>query len=140
MIGLNGICSSGYFAVNLFNNIARYFFSKKKKKNSSSKRGLRNRRKRSWKWKRVRDVEESDLHIALEDIERSDGHVSGTSAETTADCTGGKEGRRVHLDLARLARCRNDEVPGRRRDAVVGACCWWRSSTEHGSVKTKGFV
>ena len=48
----------------------------------------------------MRDVEESDLHIALEDIERSDGHVSGTSAETTADCTGGKEGRRVHLDLA----------------------------------------
>ena len=88
----------------------------------------------------MRDVEESDLHIALDEIERSDGHVSGTSAETTADATGGEEGRRVHLDLARLARCRNDEVPGRRRDAVVGACCWWRSSTEHGSVKTKGFV
>ena len=67
---------------------SKAFFS-----SSSSKRGLRNRRKRSWKWKRVRDLEESDLHIALDEIERSDGNVSGTSAETTANGIGGVKGQ-----------------------------------------------
>jgi len=40
--------------------------------------------------------------------------VSETTAENTADGTGGIEGRQVHLDLAGLARRRNDEVPGGR--------------------------
>ena len=64
--------------------------------------------------------------------------MSETTAENTAGGTGGVEGRRVHLDLAGLARRRNDEVPGRRRDAAVGAC--WCSSTKHGLVKSEGFV
>ena len=55
----------------------------------------------------MRDLEESDLHIALDEIDRSDGHVSETIAENTAGSTGGVEGRRVHLDLAGLARRRN---------------------------------
>ena len=62
-----------------------------------------------------------DLHIALYEIERSDGHVSETTAENTKGGIGGVEGPRVHLDLARLAWHWNDEVPGRRRDVVVGA-------------------
>ena len=87
---------------------------------------------------RARDLEESDLHIALDKIKRSDGHVSETTAKNIAGSTGDVEGRWVHLDLAGLTQRRNDEVPGRRRDAVVGAC--WSSSTEHGIVKTEGFV
>ena len=64
----------------------------------------------------------SDLHIALDEIERSAGHVSETIAENTAGNIGGVEGQQVHLDLAELARHWNDEVPGQRRDTVVGAC------------------
>ena len=64
--------------------------------------------------------------------------MSETIAENTVGNTGGVEGQQVHLDLAELARHWNDEVPGQRRDTVVGAC--WSSSTEHGLVKTKGFV
>ena len=40
--------------------------------------------------------------------------MSETTVENTVGGTGGVEGRRVHLDLAGLARRRNDEVPGRR--------------------------
>ena len=48
-----------------------------------------------------------DLHIALDEIKRSDGHVSEITAENTAGGIGDVEGRRVHLDLARLAQCWN---------------------------------
>ena len=64
--------------------------------------------------------------------------MSETIAENTVCNTGGVEGRQVHLDLAELARHWNDEVPGQRRDAIVGAC--WSSNTEHGLVKTEEFV
>ena len=64
--------------------------------------------------------------------------MSETIAENTDGNTGGVEGRQVHLDLDELARHWNDEVPGQRRDAIVGAC--WSSNTEHGLVKTEGFV
>ena len=43
-----------------------------------------------------------DLHIALDEIKRSDGHVSEITAENTAGGTCGVEGRRVHLDLVGL--------------------------------------
>ena len=33
---------------------------------------------------RARDLEESDLHIALDKIKRSDGHVSETTAKNIA--------------------------------------------------------
>jgi hypothetical protein len=76
--------------------------------------------KTSWKLKKVTDLKESDLHIALDKVERSDGRVSETTAENTSGSTGGVEGRRIHLDLpARLVRCRNDDVSRRRREAVV---------------------
>ena len=64
--------------------------------------------------------------------------MSETIVENTADGTGGVEGRRVHLNLAGLTQRRNDEVPSRRQDAVVGAC--WSSRIEHGLVKIEGFV
>ena len=35
----------------------------------------------------------SDLHIALDEIERSDGHVSETTVENTASGTGSIQGR-----------------------------------------------
>ena len=50
----------------------------------------------------MRDLEESNLHIELDEIERSDGHVSETTAENTIGDTGSVEGWRVHLNLARL--------------------------------------
>lgn len=39
------------------------------------------------------------LHIALDEVERSNCHVSETTAKDTAESTGGVELRRVHLDL-----------------------------------------
>ena len=64
--------------------------------------------------------------------------MSETTTENTKGGIGGVEGPRVHLDLARLTWQWNNEVPGRRRDVVVGAC--WSSSIEHGLVKTEGFL
>lgn len=63
------------------------------------------------------DLKKSDLHIAFDKVERSDGHVSETTAEDPTGRAGGVEGRRVHLDLhAGLARGRNEDVaPPRRR-------------------------
>ena len=63
------------------------------------------------------DLKESDLHIAFDKVERSDGHVSETAAEDPTGRAGGVEGRRVHLDpLSGLARGRNKDVaPPRRR-------------------------
>ena len=56
-----------------------------------------------------------DLHIALDEIKRSDGHVSEATAEDPSGGTRGVESRRVHFDLSGLARSRNHEVLRRRR-------------------------
>lgn len=64
--------------------------------------------------KKTTGLRKSDLHIALDKIERGDGHVSETAAKDSSCRTGGVEGRRVHLDLlARLFRRRDDEVLSR---------------------------
>lgn len=52
----------------------------------------------------------SDLHITFDEVKRSDGRVSETAAEDSTEGTGGVEFRRVHLDLAWLARRWNQEV------------------------------
>ena len=75
------------------------------------------------------DLEELNLHIALDKIERSDSHVSETTAKNTVGGTGGVEGWRVHLDLVRFAWCRNQ----RRADLLIpllgfdhgGFGAWW---------------
>ena len=54
----------------------------------------------------------ADLHVALDEIERSDGGVSETAAEDSTGGTGGVEFRRVHPDL--LIRRRDHEAPCRR--------------------------
>ena len=36
----------------------------------------------------MRDLEESDLHITLDEIKRGDGHVSETTAKNTTGGTG----------------------------------------------------
>lgn len=66
-----------------------------------------------------------DLHIALDEVKRSDGRVSETAAEDPADGTSGVECRGVHLYLPWLARCRNNEAPPRRgwSSRRRGGCC-----------------
>lgn len=49
------------------------------------------------------------LHIALDEIERSNGHVSETTAENPTEGTRGVEGRRVHLDPFPWLRGRRDQ-------------------------------
>ena len=44
--------------------------------------------------------EERDLHITLDKVKRSDGHVSEATAEDSTSSTGSIEGGRVELDLA----------------------------------------
>lgn len=58
-----------------------------------------------------------DLHITLDKVKRSDGHVSKATAENTTGGTGGIKCGGVHLYLhPRLARRRHDEVlPSQRR-------------------------
>lgn len=52
-----------------------------------------------------------DLHIAFDEVKRSDGHVSETTAENSSYSTSSIEGRRVHLDLVgRFGRRRNDKA------------------------------
>ena len=82
----------------------------------------------------MRDLEESDLHIALDEIERSDGHVSETTTENTAGDIGSVEGRGVHLDLAGLAWRQNQW----RIDLLIplmgfdhgGFSAWWAAWIE----------
>lgn len=53
-----------------------------------------------------------DLHITLDEVKRSNGHVSESTAEYTAGGAGSIESRRVHLDLPkRLLRSRNHHPP-----------------------------
>lgn len=40
-----------------------------------------------------------DLHIAFDEIKRSNSHVSESTAQYSTNSTGGVELRRVHLDL-----------------------------------------
>ncbi|MBS2599698.1 hypothetical protein KFY57_26560, partial [Salmonella enterica subsp. enterica serovar Typhimurium] len=49
-------------------------------------------------------------HVTFDEIERSDGHVSETTAEETTKGTGSIELRGVHLDLSRFVRCWNEEA------------------------------
>ena len=49
------------------------------------------------------------LHITLDEVKRSNGHVSEATAEDTAGGACCVEGRRVHLDLAGLAGSWNHE-------------------------------
>ena len=77
----------------------------------------------------MKDLEELDLHIALDEIERSDGHVSETTVENTAGGIGNIEGRGVHLNLTGLAWCQNQW----RVDLLIpllgfdhgGFSAWW---------------
>ena len=77
----------------------------------------------------MRDLEESNLHIELDEIERSDGHVSETTAENTVGGTGNVEGWRVHLNLARLARHQNQRQAGLLTPLLCfdhrGFGAWW---------------
>ena len=58
--------------------------------------------------------------------------MSKTTAENTADRTGGIEGRGVHLDLlGRLAGSRNDEALPDGDHFDVGGCGDHRSCGEH---------
>ena len=58
--------------------------------------------------------ERGDLHIALNEVKRSDGHVSKTTAEDSTGRTGGVVCRRVQLYLAspwrRFGRRWNEEA------------------------------
>ena len=55
------------------------------------------------------------LHIALDEIERCDGHVSETAAENPTDGARGVEIARVHLDtFPRLGGGGDEEVLARR--------------------------
>jgi hypothetical protein len=71
------------------------------------------------------------LHIALDEVERRDGHVGEPAAGDSSGSAGGIEGRRVHLDLllGRLDRERHAascSSRGRRRggdrEARGGSC------------------
>lgn len=87
------------------------------------------------------------LHITLDEIERSDSHMSKAAAEYPADRTRGVELGREHLNLAWLAWSRNHEglVRSRRRRShceVIGICCHLfqrkGSGSECGGVKEVG--
>lgn len=53
-----------------------------------------------------------DLHITLDEVKRSDGHVSETTAQYSSKSTSSVELWRVHLDLAGLGRSRNHKGLG----------------------------
>lgn len=82
-----------------------------------------------------------DLHIALDEIKRSDGHVSETTAEDSTGSTSSVEGRRVHLDLlGGLGRSRDDETLGLRDGVDIGveAGGGGRGGVKH-LLEAKGF-
>ena len=60
------------------------------------------------KWDRSR----ADLHVALDEIEGRNGHMSEAAAQDPPGGACGVECRRIHLDLSTLARRRNDEGLG----------------------------
>jgi len=72
------------------------------------------------------------LHVALDEVERRDGHVGEPAAGDSSGCAGCVEGRRVHLDLlaGRLDRERHaascssrGRRRGRDREARGGGAC-----------------
>lgn len=76
-------------------NIRKEGKGRERKGNRSDLIRISNRKEKAMK--KMRGSE--DLHIALDEVKRGDGHVSETAAEDASEGTGSVEGRRVHVDL-----------------------------------------
>ena len=70
----------------------------KKKKTISNKRGRKDRNEK-----------EKNLHVALDEIERSDGHVGEATAEDATGTACSVVSRRKHADA--LLGCRDHNIP-----------------------------